>query len=64
MSVAVQKIRRLIKVVTLDGMKFTGELSGRNDRGLFLKVRTPMGDNRSVFVSHNAISHLEIEGWQ
>lgn len=59
-----KRTKRLIKIVTVDGSKFQGEVTGRNDRGLFLKVDTPMANNRSVFVSHKAISHLEIEGWK
>jgi hypothetical protein len=59
-----KRTKRLIKIVTVDGSKFEGEVTGRNDRGLFLKVDTPMANNRSVFVSHKAISHLEIEGWK
>jgi hypothetical protein len=59
-----KKTKRLIKIVTVDGSRFQGEVTGRNDRGLFLKVDTPMANNRSVFVSHKAISHLEIEGWK
>ncbi len=64
MNIQTKRTKRLIKIVTVDGSKFQGEVTGRNDRGLFLKVDTPMANNRSVFVSHKAISHLEIEGWK
>lgn len=64
MNTQTKRTKRLIKIVTVDGSKFEGEVTGRNDRGLFLKVDTPMASNRSVFVSHKAISHLEIEGWK
>lgn len=64
MAAQTKKKRRLIKIVTVDGSRFQGEVTGRNERGLFLRVDTPMVNNRSVFVSHKAISHLEIEGWK
>ncbi len=64
MNTQTKGMKRLIKIVTVDGSRFHGEVTGRNDRGLFLKVDTPMATNRSIFVSHKAISHLEIEGWR
>ncbi|MEO0293281.1 MAG: hypothetical protein ABIN61_03545 [candidate division WOR-3 bacterium] len=57
-------LRRHVKIITIDGSKFEGTVTGRNDRGLFLKVETPMANNRSVFVSHRAISHLEVKDWE
>jgi len=63
MAFVTQKARRLVKVVTVDGARFEGEISDRNKDGLYLRIQTPMERERYVFVSHHAISHLEIEGW-
>ena len=63
MAFVTQKAKRLVKVVTVDGAIFEGEVADRNKEGLYLRIQTPMDRERYVFVSHHAISHLEIEGW-
>lgn len=61
MSVIKSKPRANVKVVTVDGARFEGEISSRDEKGLYMKIETPMGRDRFVFVSHHAISHLEVE---
>ncbi len=63
MAFLTQKVKRLVKVVTVDGARFEGEISDRNKDGLYLRIQAPMDRERYVFVSHHAISHLEIQGW-
>lgn len=63
MAFVTHKAKRLVKVVTVDGARFVGEVADRNKEGLYLRIQTPMERERFVFVSHHAISHLEIEGW-
>ncbi|MCK4225697.1 hypothetical protein KAX29_02270 [candidate division WOR-3 bacterium] len=59
MAIRAHKARNIVKVVTIDGARFEGEISDRNQNGFYLRVQTPMGEKRHIFVSHHAISHLE-----
>ena len=58
------KISRIVKIVTLDGAIFSGEITGSNSRGIFIKPDDGHNFSNTVFISHRAISHLEDMGWQ
>ncbi|MCK4525780.1 hypothetical protein KAW18_00300 [candidate division WOR-3 bacterium] len=64
MNVGTKKTRHLVKIVTNDGARFEGEISARDMMGFYLRVPTPMGRDRTIFVYHHSISHLEDEGWR
>lgn len=59
-----KKISRIVKIVTLDGAIFSGEITGSNSRGIFIKPDEGHDFSNTVFISHRAISHLEDRGWQ
>jgi len=59
-----KKISRIVRIVTLDGAVFSGEITGSNSRGIFIRPDGAHGFSNSVFISHRAISHLEDLGWQ
>jgi hypothetical protein len=55
-----QGMKRIVQIATLDGVTFKGEITGSNSRGLFLKLENKTNINDSVFISHQAISHIKV----
>ncbi len=55
-----KKIKHVVETITLGGTAFKGEITGRNSKGIFMKIESKTGSNNSVFISHQAISHIEI----
>jgi hypothetical protein len=59
-----KKVEHMVKIVTLGGDIFTGQVTGRNSNGIFIKPDSGENFSNSVFISHRAISHLEDLGWR
>jgi hypothetical protein len=55
-----KRIKHAVEIVTLGGTAFKGEITSRNSRGIFIKIEGKTCGNNSVFISHQAISHIEI----
>lgn len=55
-----KEIKHVVEIVTLGGATFKGKITGRNSNGIFIKIDSKTGTNNSVFISHQAISHIEI----
>ncbi len=64
MGLTVNKKRHLVKIVTLDGSRFEGEVIKRDEKGFTMKVFGPFGRERIILIYHQAISLLEDEGWR
>lgn len=58
-----QRAKNTATVVTVDGAQFHGELIESNKNGFYLRVENRTERERFVFISHQAVSHLEIEGF-
>ena len=64
MGLTANKKRHLIKIVTLDGSRFEGEVIKRDEKGFTMKVFGPFGRKRVIMIYHQSISLLEDEGWR
>ena len=59
-----KRTMHIVKIVTLEGTTFTGEIYNSNSRGLFLRDERSTNSDNPIFISHHAISHIKVIGWR
>ncbi len=58
-----KRMKRIVKIVALDGATFTGEICGNDSKGLLLREERSSDSDNPIFISHHAISYIKVIGW-
>ncbi len=58
-----KRMKRIVKIATLDGATFTGEICDSNSRGLLVRPESSTNSDNPIFISHQAISYIKVIGW-